>query len=68
MPLTDDELNDKFLELAEPVLGKAPARALLEQLWRTEALPAVEYQTQGARNSAKELETTLVHGEGEPAV
>jgi 2-methylcitrate dehydratase PrpD len=68
MPLTDDELNDKFLELAEPVLGKAPARALLEQLWRTEALPAVEYQTQAARNSAKELETTLVHGEGEPAV
>ena len=32
MPLTDDELDDKFMELAMPVIGEAPARALLAQL------------------------------------
>lgn len=42
-PLTDDELNDKFLELAMPVVGDARASALLSQLWRTERLPNVEY-------------------------
>jgi hypothetical protein len=36
MPLTDGELNDKFLELATPVLGDAKARALLERLWKLE--------------------------------
>src|SRR5918999_1122841 len=34
LPLTDDELNDKFMELATPVIGEAGARVLLEQLWR----------------------------------
>jgi len=43
MPLTDEELNDKYLELATPVLGDAAARALLELLWRTEKLPNVEF-------------------------
>jgi len=37
LPLTDAELEDKFLELAAPVLGEAPARKLLERLWRLEA-------------------------------
>jgi 2-methylcitrate dehydratase PrpD len=35
-PLTDADLNDKFLELASPVIGDAPARGLLEQLWTIE--------------------------------
>jgi 2-methylcitrate dehydratase PrpD len=35
-PLSDRELEAKFLELASPVLGDAPARPLLERLWRLE--------------------------------
>jgi 2-methylcitrate dehydratase PrpD len=35
-PLTDADLNDKFLELASPVIGDAAARTLLEQLWNVE--------------------------------
>jgi 2-methylcitrate dehydratase PrpD len=35
MPLSDAELEEKFLELAGPVLG-AKARATLERLWRLE--------------------------------
>lgn len=38
-PLTDADLNDKFLELASPVIGDAPARTLLEQLWHVERQP-----------------------------
>jgi len=45
MPLTDEELNDKFLELATPVIGTADARSLLEQLWRAETLAHVDYET-----------------------
>ena len=37
MPLSDDELNDKFLELAAPVVGEPAARALLDRLWRLES-------------------------------
>ncbi len=43
MPLTDAEVDDKFLELATPVLGAAGARALLAQLWKTETLANVLY-------------------------
>ncbi len=35
-PLTDADLNDKFVELASPVIGAAPARLLLDQLWQME--------------------------------
>jgi 2-methylcitrate dehydratase PrpD len=35
-PLTDADLDDKFLELAAPVIGDASARTLLEQLWHVE--------------------------------
>lgn len=35
-PLSDRELEAKFLELASPVLGDGPARSLLERLWRLE--------------------------------
>ena len=37
-PLSDADLEDKFLELASPVLGDAPARQLLAQLWQLERL------------------------------
>jgi 2-methylcitrate dehydratase PrpD len=33
MLLTDDEVNEKFLELAIPVIGDAPSRELLATLW-----------------------------------
>lgn len=33
LALTDAELEDKFLELAEPVIGATKARALLEKIW-----------------------------------
>ncbi len=54
MPLTDEEVDDKFLELATPVIGEAGARALLEQLWRTETLPNVDYtaSSQAQRETA----------------
>ena len=32
-PLTDRQLEEKYLELAAPVIGDAEARALLERLW-----------------------------------
>ena len=35
-PLTDADLDDKFLELASPVIGSDPARRLLGQLWHLE--------------------------------
>jgi 2-methylcitrate dehydratase PrpD len=41
MPLTDAELEGKFLELAGPVLGEAPAKTLLGSLWRLEAQPTL---------------------------
>ena len=44
MPLTDDDLNDKFIELAAPVVGEPAARALLEKLWQTERLTDVDFE------------------------
>lgn len=38
LPLSDQELNDKYLELASPVIGQASAQALLTQLWRLDEL------------------------------
>jgi len=43
MPLSDDELNDKFLELATPVLGDGAARTLLDQLWRLDVLKNLDF-------------------------
>ncbi|MGZ9014441.1 MAG: MmgE/PrpD family protein [Burkholderiales bacterium] len=54
MPLTDEELDDKFLELAAPVIGEADARALLAELWRTEKLASVEYKASAQRTRAVE--------------
>jgi len=41
MPLSDRELEEKFLELATPVLGKAAARAFVTRLWGLERSPGV---------------------------
>jgi 2-methylcitrate dehydratase PrpD len=35
-PLSDAQLDAKYLELAVPVIGEEPARALLARLWRLE--------------------------------
>lgn len=43
LPLTDDELNDKFLELALPVIGDPVARQLLAALWSLETGKDVEF-------------------------
>jgi len=37
-PLSDQDLNDKFAELAGPVLGPARMRALRDAVWRLETL------------------------------
>jgi 2-methylcitrate dehydratase PrpD len=37
-PLTDDEIGEKFLDLATPVLGGAEARAVLSACWAAEEL------------------------------
>jgi len=39
LPLSDAELEGKYLELASPVLGEEPARALLARLWKLEREP-----------------------------
>ncbi len=36
-PLSDRQLEEKYLELAVPVLGDGPARALLARLWTLES-------------------------------
>ena len=46
LPLTDDELNAKFMELAEPVLGDAGAKHLLTQLWALDKAPTAEFEIQ----------------------
>ncbi len=39
MPLSDEEVNDKFLELAMPVIGDAASRELLAALWALDQRP-----------------------------
>lgn len=43
-PLSDADLNDKFEELAAPVIGQAAARQLLAQLWQLERLSLADLQ------------------------
>lgn len=43
MPLTDAELDDKFVELAAPVIGKGGAAALLKELRSLETRRNVEF-------------------------
>jgi len=52
LPLTDAELDDKFLELAAPVIGKSAAAALLKDLWALETRKNVEFQ-HGEREQAR---------------
>ncbi|RKF33370.1 MmgE/PrpD family protein [Paraburkholderia fungorum] len=40
-PLTDAEIEDKFLELASPVIGDAKAHRLLVNLWQVDELDVV---------------------------
>ena len=44
MPLTDDELNEKYLELATPVVGDAVARQLLDALWSLDKIQNVDFE------------------------
>ncbi len=41
-PLSDAELNEKFIELAAPVIGDARAAAFLDQLWHIERLQVAD--------------------------
>jgi 2-methylcitrate dehydratase PrpD len=41
MPLTDREVDEKFMELVTPVLGAGKAKDLLARLWKLEALPSL---------------------------
>jgi 2-methylcitrate dehydratase PrpD len=41
LPLTDKELEGKYLELAAPIIGKVKARSLLEQLWALDHSPTL---------------------------
>ena len=43
MPLTDAELNDKFLELTTPVIGAAGARAMLDRLWSLDREKSLDF-------------------------
>jgi 2-methylcitrate dehydratase PrpD len=52
MPLTDEELDDKFLELTAPVVGDAAARALLKRLWTIEKEKNLEFSS-GERAPAR---------------
>ena len=38
LPLTDRDLEDKYLELASPVIGEASAKALVAKLWKLETI------------------------------
>jgi 2-methylcitrate dehydratase PrpD len=42
LPLTDYELEEKYRELAIPVIGESKAAILLEHLWRLDSLPHVD--------------------------
>jgi 2-methylcitrate dehydratase PrpD len=42
MPLSDAELEGKYLELTSPVLGEERARRLLARLWRLEKEPRLD--------------------------
>ena len=39
MPLTDREVDEKYMELVTPILGAGEAKGLLARLWKLEALP-----------------------------
>ena len=67
-PLSDEELNGKYLELASPVLGEARARRLLARLWRLERETQLDFSSV---NLAQALfaprAVALVGASGDPA-
>jgi 2-methylcitrate dehydratase PrpD len=52
LPLSDEELDDKFIELTAPVLGKPGAAAALKDLWALEKRKNVEFE-HGTRAPAR---------------
>jgi 2-methylcitrate dehydratase PrpD len=46
-PLNDRELEEKFLELAVPVIGEADARGLLAELWSLDVLESTDLRPGG---------------------
>jgi 2-methylcitrate dehydratase PrpD len=54
-PLTDDELDAKFRELAEPVLGELGASELRDLIQRGEELPGLLIPSNGERESLKAI-------------
>ncbi len=40
-PFSDDQISEKYFELAGPVMGDGPARALLDACWSLETLESV---------------------------
>ena len=50
--LSDAELNDKYNELAIPVIGERAARELLNALWALERLPTLAFSAQPQRAHA----------------
>jgi 2-methylcitrate dehydratase PrpD len=44
LPLSDAELDEKFLELVAPVIGDGAARALLGRLWKLEAEKSMDFE------------------------
>jgi len=53
-PLSDADLSDKFLELTADTIGAQEAKALLEALWKGNALPGiVKLRSQTALRAAE---------------
>ena len=40
--MTDEELNEKYAELAVSVIGETAAQTLAERLWAVEELPTLK--------------------------
>ena len=45
LPLSDDELNAKFIELTSPILGSISTNALLKKLWKLETIDVASIAT-----------------------
>lgn len=43
LPLSDEDISGKFIELASPVIGEEQARSLLEQLWLLERASQIDW-------------------------
>jgi 2-methylcitrate dehydratase PrpD len=48
-PLTDAQLEDKFMELVSGIAGETAARQLLAELWSADHLPSVRFSLQSRR-------------------